>query len=80
MSMQHHVMEMDWKGKEDKKVDEIKSGVIIEDYMDENGYKRVKGSPVLFKKGRRVRYVAYGDMELSEIKPKLNDYFSTYKI
>lgn len=78
--MEHYVMEMDWKGKKDKQVDSITGDVMVEDYMREKGFKRVKNSAILFRKGKRVRYVTYGNMDVEDIKPKLYDYYKTFEI
>lgn len=73
--MEHYVMEMDWKGKEDKVVDKLEEGRMVVDYMEGKGFKRVKNSPTLFRKGKRVHYVVYGGTEVEKIKPKLDDYY-----
>lgn len=78
--MEHYVMEIDRKGKKDKQVDSITQGVMVQDYMEDKGFKKVKDSPVFFKKGRKVQYVTYGNMEVEDIKPKLLDYMGTFKI
>lgn len=78
--MEHFVMEMDWKGKQDKHVGNIQEGVMIEEYMGDKGFKRVKGSATLFKRGKTVKYVVYGECDIEKVKPKLKDYYDTFKI
>ena len=77
----HYIMKVDWEGKQDKHVDDLPSGQLIDDYMKKKGFNQVKNSTTLFKKGKTILYVAYGDIKNPEkLRPKIQDYYDTFKL
>lgn len=77
----HYVMEVDWKGVQDTHIDNLPRTLPIERYMMNKGYKRVKNSAILFKKGNSIRYVIYGgDKHPETHPPKIQDYYDTFKL
>lgn len=79
MGFEHYVMEVDWDGIQDKHVDNLPNGILIKDYMEGKGFKQVKNSVTLFKKGKTILYVVYGNTHNpEEVTPKIQDYYSTF--
>lgn len=79
--MDKYIMEVDWKGKKDRNIDMLGDDELVLEYMNDKGFKRVKGSTFLFKRGNRILYVsAVMSGDVHEPKPKINEYYNTFKL
>lgn len=81
MGFDHYIMEVDWEGIQDRHVDDLPTGMLVMEYMEKNGFKKVENSATLFKRGKTIRYVLYGDTHYpEEVTPKIQDYYDTFEL